>query len=68
VAHLIRGDSIEAVLRYVQHDPEAMVESVRVQAERALNAGRMTLPQLRTFMRHYENSLRGYTYLGADDD
>jgi len=68
VAHLIRGDSIEQVLRYVQHDPEAMVESVRVQAERALNAGRMTLPQLRTFMRHYESSLRGYTYLNADED
>ncbi|NOY90087.1 MAG: biosynthetic arginine decarboxylase [Deltaproteobacteria bacterium] len=68
VAHLIRGDSIEQVLRYVQHDPEAMVESVRVQAERALNAGRMTLPQLRTFMRHYESSLLGYTYLSADEE
>jgi hypothetical protein len=26
----------------------------------------MTLPQLRTFMRHYEESLRSYTYLKGD--
>jgi arginine decarboxylase len=66
VAHVIRGDSIEQVLRYLQHNPEEMVESVRKQAERALNAGRMTLEQLRLFMRHYEESLRGYTYLKAE--
>lgn len=63
VSHVIKGDSIHDVLRYVQHDPEDMVERVRVQAERALNSGKMTLQQLRTFMRHYEESLRGYTYL-----
>lgn len=66
VAHVIRGDSIEQVLGYLQHNPEEMVESVRKQAEGALNAGRMTLEQLRIFMRHYEESLRGYTYLKSD--
>ena len=63
VAHVIKGDAIDDVLRYLQYDPDEMVERVRKQAERALNQGRMTLPQLRTFMRHYEESLRGYTYL-----
>lgn len=67
VTHVIAGDRIEEVLRYVQYEPEDMVESVRKQAERALNAGRMTLPQLRTFMRHYQDSLRGYTYLKGRD-
>ena len=43
-----------------------MVERVRKQAEPAPNQGRVTLPQLRTFMRHYEESLRGYTYLKGD--
>ncbi len=66
VANVIRGDSIEQVLRYLQHDPEQMVEAVRKQAERALNAGRMTLPQLRRFMNHYQQSLRGYTYLKGE--
>lgn len=66
VANVIKGDSIDEVFRYLQYDPEEMVERVRRQAERALNHGRMTLPQLRTFMRHYEDSLRGYTYLTGD--
>ena len=66
VANVIKGDAIDEVLRYLQYDPEEMVERVRKQAERALNHGRMTLPQLRTFMRHYEKSLRGYTYLKGD--
>ncbi|MGB5696014.1 MAG: biosynthetic arginine decarboxylase [Polyangiales bacterium] len=66
VANVIKGDAIDEVLRYLQYDPEEMVERVRKQAERALNQGRMTLPQLRTFMGHYEESLRGYTYLKGD--
>ena len=66
VANVIKGDAIDEVLCYLQYDPEEMVERVRKQAERALNQGRMTLPQLRTFMRHYEESLRGYTYLKGD--
>ena len=63
VANVIKGDSIEQVLRYLQYDPDELVERVRKQAERALAAGKMTLEQLRTFMRHYEDSLKGYTYL-----
>ncbi|MDH3844874.1 MAG: biosynthetic arginine decarboxylase [Myxococcales bacterium] len=66
VANVIKGDAIDNVLRYLQYDPDEMVERVRKQAERALNHGRMTLPQLRTFMQHYEESLRGYTYLKGD--
>ncbi len=66
VSNVIKGDAIDEVLRYLQYDPEEMVERVRKQAERALNQGRMTLPQLRTFMGHYEESLRGYTYLKGD--
>ncbi len=63
VTSVIKGDAIHEVLRYLQYDPEDMVERVRKQAERALNNGRMTLTQLRAFMRHYEESLKGYTYL-----
>ena len=63
VANVIKGDAIDEVLRYLQYDPDAMIETVRQQAERALSAGRMDLVQLRMFMRHYEQALRGYTYL-----
>ena len=68
VTNVIKGDAIGEVFGYLQYDPESMIEQVRRQAERALNAGRMTLEQLRAFMHHYEESLRGYTYLKNDDD
>jgi arginine decarboxylase len=63
VSHVIKGDQMADVLRYVQYDPQGMAERVRRQAERALAAGQMTLPQMRTLMEHYEESLRSYTYL-----
>ena len=67
VAHVIKGDAVDEVLRYLQYDPEDMIERVRNQAERALNAGRMTLDQLRMFMQHYESALKSYTYLKVSE-
>ncbi len=68
VANVIRGDAIEEVLRYLQYDPEDMVERVRKQAETALGAGRMTLKQLRAFMQHYREAMRSYTYLRPESE
>jgi arginine decarboxylase len=63
ISHLIKGDSMNQVLNYVQYDAVDVTERVRRQAERALRAGRITLRQMRLLMEHYEDSLRGYTYL-----
>jgi arginine decarboxylase len=68
VRHVIKGDSVSEVLRYVEYQPDSMVDAVRRQAERAVSAGRLTNDQLRTLMRHYEDSLRSYTYLTTDQD
>jgi arginine decarboxylase len=68
VSNVIKGDAITDVLRFLQYDPEEMIERVRKQAERALNAGRMSLDQLRAFMAHYDKSLRGYTYLKGEPE
>ena len=67
VQHVLKGDSVSEVLRYVGYDPASMVEAVRHQAERAVAAGRLTNQQVKTLMQHYEESLRGYTYLTSDD-
>ncbi len=67
VRHIVKGDSISEVLRYVQYDPDQMVEAVRRQAERAVTSGQLTNEQMRTMMRHYEDSLRSYTYLTSED-
>ncbi|MCH2109487.1 MAG: biosynthetic arginine decarboxylase [Polyangiaceae bacterium] len=63
VAHVVKGDSVNEVLRYVQYNPDDMVEHVRRQADRAVTAGRLENKQMRTLMKHYEDSLNGYTYL-----
>jgi arginine decarboxylase len=68
VRHVIKGDSVSEVLRYVEYQPDTMVDAVRRQAERAVSAGRLTNDQLRTLMRHYEDSLRSYTYLTGNDE
>jgi hypothetical protein len=44
-----------------------MVEKVRMQAERALGAGEITIPQMRLLMRNYEEGLANYTYLTIDE-
>ncbi len=66
IGHVIKGDSISDVLRYVEYQPENMVEAVRRQAERAVSQGRITNEQMRTLLQHYEESLRSYTYLTED--
>jgi arginine decarboxylase len=67
VQHVLKGDSVSEVLRYVGYDPASMVEAVRHQAERAVAAGSLTNQQVKTLMQHYEESLRGYTYLTSDE-
>lgn len=67
VAHVVKGDSMDNVLRYVQYDPDIMTERVRSQAEDAYQAGRITLPQMKLLMDLYERSLRGYTYLAPQE-
>jgi deoxyribonuclease-4 len=44
-------------------DPDALVETVRRQAARAAREGKMDNQQVRMLLGHYEESLRGYTYL-----
>jgi arginine decarboxylase len=67
VRHVIKGDSVSEVLRYVGYDPDSMVEAVRRQAERAVSSGQLTNEQMRTLMQHYEDSLRSYTYLTGEE-
>ena len=67
VRHVVKGDSISDVLRYVEYDPSQMIEAVRKQAERAVQSGRLTNENMRTLMQHYEQALRSYTYL-ADEE
>lgn len=63
IAHVVKGDSMNEVLRYVEYDPEVLAESIRRQAESALQSGRISIQQMKLLMEHYETSMRSYTYL-----
>lgn len=63
VDHVIKGDSMTEVLRYVAYSPETMIDAVRTQAEGALSRGKLSLEQMRVLMKHYEDSMNSYTYL-----
>ncbi len=67
VSAVIKGDSVQEVLGYVEYEPQRMVERVRRQAERAMRQGLITLKNVKLLMSHYEESLRGYTYLTGDE-
>jgi arginine decarboxylase len=66
VSAVVKGDSVAEVLGYVEYDPVEMVDRVGRQAERARRQGRLTPQQVRMLLSHYEDSLRGYTYLTTE--
>ncbi len=66
IEHVIRGNTIDDVLRSFQYDPSHMLEMIRVQSERALKNKELTLAQYKTLVTHYERSLRNYTYLSTE--
>jgi arginine decarboxylase len=64
--HVVTGDTVTDVLRYVSYNKDELVARVRRGVEVALRAKRMTLEESRTLLRMYEDGLSGYTYLERD--
>jgi arginine decarboxylase len=63
IEHVLTGDTVTDVLKYVSYDRDDLVARVRRAAERALKDGRMTFEDSRQLLRVYEQGLSGYTYL-----
>jgi arginine decarboxylase len=63
IDHVLTGDTVTDVLKYVSYDRDDLVARVRRAAETALRAGRITFEQSRHLVRTYEQGLAGYTYL-----
>lgn len=64
IEQVIKGDSLTEVLQYVQYSREGMLENLRRETERALEAKQISLLEARMLLQNYEHSLNGYTYLG----
>ncbi|MFN7940503.1 MAG: biosynthetic arginine decarboxylase [Thermoanaerobaculia bacterium] len=66
IDHVLTGDTVADVLRYVSYDKDDLVARVRRHAEDALRAGRITFEDSKLLLQLYERGLSGYTYLERD--
>jgi arginine decarboxylase len=63
IEHVLTGDTVADVLKYVSYDRDHLVARVRQVAEKALRDGKLTFEESRHLLRVYEQGLAGYTYL-----
>lgn len=63
VDSVVRGDTIEEVLGYVQYDSQDLLEIMRRRTESALQEGSITLEEARKLLQNYASTLHSYTYL-----
>jgi len=63
VDHVVRGNTNADVLKAMEHDPELLLERLRMASETAIQQGTLHLSEARRLMAHLENSLRQTTYL-----
>lgn len=63
IEHVVKGDTIQEVLGYVQYTAADLVESIRIQTEDSLEKGLITLQESQLLLQSYERSLASYTYL-----
>ncbi len=63
IDHVIEGDTVTDVLKYVQFTKADLVRLVRRATERALKEGRMSMEEAAKMINAYQTGLEGYTYL-----
>ncbi|MEL6327070.1 MAG: arginine decarboxylase, partial [Cyanobacteria bacterium J06626_23] len=66
VEHVVKGDTMQEVLSYVQYDADDLTEQIRRRSEAALQDGQITLAEARRLLQHYETSMGDYTYLSGE--
>lgn len=63
IDHVVKGDTINEVLGYVQYHGDDLLNRLRQSVEQAVRNGRISLEESAYFVRRYETGLNGYTYL-----
>ena len=61
--HVVRGDTNAKVLTAMEHNPEALLERLRVASEHSIRCNQLKIDEARRLMDHLESSLRQSTYL-----
>ena len=63
VTTVVKGDSVQEVLSFVEYSPADLLAQVRRDVELALRRNRISLEESASFLLFYETSLSSYTYL-----
>jgi len=66
IDHVVAGDTVTDVLKYVSYSKEDLMARVRRAAEVAVRQKRMTIEETRQLLKMYDEGLAGYTYLERD--
>src|SRR5207248_8724264 len=57
---VIKGDTVREVLHYVQFSAEKLTDRVRKDVEKAVRQGRISVDEIRQFLRFYDSGREGY--------
>ncbi|MCG8587358.1 MAG: biosynthetic arginine decarboxylase [Pirellulales bacterium] len=63
---VVKGDSVDEVLHYVQFDSNQLIGQMINAVEHAVREGRLDDSQAGAMLATYERSLGGYTYMGIE--
>lgn len=63
IDEVVEGDLVKEVLAYVQYDHEDLIQSMRRDVERAVRAGKLSVPEGQSLLKFYDQGMEGYTYL-----
>ena len=63
IEEIVKGDTANKVLAYMEYDVEELYPALARDCERAVREGRMTLAESQALKRFYEGELDGYAYL-----
>ncbi len=61
--HVVRGDTKSDVLQAMEHDPEELLERLRIASEKAIQNRKLKISDASRLIDHIETSLRKSTYL-----
>src|SRR5690606_1393014 len=63
IEEIVKGDTANKVLEYMEYDVEELYPALARDCERAVREGRMSVAESQALKRFYENELNGYAYL-----
>jgi arginine decarboxylase len=63
IEEIVKGDTANKVLEYMEYDVEELYPALARDCERAIRDGRMSLAESQVLKRFYEGELNGYAYL-----